>query len=270
MITQGEISRVAHREGMSDRVIEKDYVLTWLLFGLANSRIAEHLAFKGGTALKKIYFPEYRYSEDLDFTVLDGAEPDVLLQGLEETLNRLAKEQGFQFDVPEAEIERRAGSLTAYVYFVGPLQARLSSRKVKVDFTLIEKVIFPVEKKPILSEYSNRIEREIPVYSLEEVVIEKLCAIIGRTEPRDIYDLHFLLGLPGLDVHLVPTAFSEKAHSKGIDPSRLEECLEKKESTLAKMWEVRLTHQVKNLPHLDKVLRELKRNLKEFGLLDVN
>lgn len=60
MITQREVSQLAFRTQMSDRVIEKDYVLTWLLAGIADSSLADHLAFKGGTALKKIYFPDYR------------------------------------------------------------------------------------------------------------------------------------------------------------------------------------------------------------------
>ena len=64
MITLREVSQRAFQEKMSDRVIEKDYVLTWILMALADSPLAELLAFKGGTALKKIYFPGYRYSED--------------------------------------------------------------------------------------------------------------------------------------------------------------------------------------------------------------
>ncbi|MDZ4063878.1 MAG: nucleotidyl transferase AbiEii/AbiGii toxin family protein, partial [Coriobacteriia bacterium] len=119
MITQREISQVAHREQMSDRVIEKDYVLTWLLFGLASSPLRERLAFKGGTALKKIYFPDYRYSEDLDFTVVGTVEPDTILAIVDETLRRLATGEGFQFEMPERRIERRADSLTIYVSFAG-------------------------------------------------------------------------------------------------------------------------------------------------------
>ncbi len=269
MITQREISQIAFREQMSDRVIEKDYVLTWLLLALADSALSEHLAFKGGTALKKIYFPDYRYSEDLDFTVIGQIAPDGLLAGLRGALDRLAKEQGFQFDLPENRIERRAQSLTAYVSFVGPLQARLGTRDVKIDFTLSEKLVFLVDKRPILSAYSDRVERSIQSYSLEEVIVEKLCAIIGRNEPRDVYDLHFLLNRNDIDFHLISAAYVKKADSKGVDPSRLHGVLEKKGPTLARMWETRLRHQVKELPHLEQVLRELNRKLKEYGLLEV-
>jgi len=57
MIPQAEISKIAFREGMSDKVIEKDYVITWMLLALAASDLKDYLAIKGGTALKKIYFP---------------------------------------------------------------------------------------------------------------------------------------------------------------------------------------------------------------------
>jgi len=267
MITQREISQRAYQEKMSDRVIEKDYVLTWILLALADSPLAELLTFKGGTALKKIYFPDYRYSEDLDFTLIGEAEPDELLAGLAETLSSLSRGQGFQFDIPAERIERRAESLTAYVNFVGPLQARATSRDVKIDITLVERLVFPVEKRMVVSDYTDRIEKQVLVYSLEEVLTEKLCAIIGRTEPRDVYDAHFLMQRPDIDFYLIPAAFKEKATAKGVDPTRLAEALSRKKPTLQKMWDNRLQHQVKELPQLERVLRELNRKLREHTLV---
>src|SRR3990167_7176686 len=101
MIPQAEISKLAFREGMSDKIIEKDYVITWILLALADSDLKGSLAFKGGTALKKIHFPDYRYSEDFDFTLSREITNAVLLQKLKESLSWLSREQGFQFAVPE-------------------------------------------------------------------------------------------------------------------------------------------------------------------------
>src|SRR3990172_9883461 len=115
MIPQAEISRTANREGMSDRVIEKDYCITWILLALADSDLKDFLVFKGGTALKKIYFPDYRYSEDLDFTVIKEVSPEDIITKLKNTLAELSKSQGFQFDIPDEEIEEREDSLTLYV-----------------------------------------------------------------------------------------------------------------------------------------------------------
>ncbi len=267
MIPQAEISKLAYREGMSDKVIEKDYVITWILLALADSDLRDSLAFKGGTALKKNFFPDYRYSEDLDFTLTQEIANDALLRRLNDTLSRLAKEQGFQFAVPEEKIEERSDSLTAYVNFVGPLQARLDSRSIKVDFTLSEILIFPIELKGIHSPYSDAVPLTFPTYTLEEILIEKLCAIIGRTEPRDIYDVNYLFGINDIDFQRIPDAFREKAEFKDIDPGRLKESLNDKKDKYARMWKSRLRHQVKELPHLEETIRELNRDLRKNGLI---
>ena len=83
MIPPGEISRLAHRLKLGDKTIEKDYVLTWILLAIANSPLRGRLAFKGGTALKKIYEPDYRFSEDLDFTLLDDISNQDLRTAIE-------------------------------------------------------------------------------------------------------------------------------------------------------------------------------------------
>lgn len=266
MIPQAEISKLAFREGMSDKVIEKDYVITWILLALADSKLKEFLAFKGGTALKKIYSPDYRYSEDLDFTLRQEIAGDDLLGQLIETLEKLAKAQGFQFSVPPEKIEKRNDSLTAYINFVGPLQARLDSRNIKIDFTLSEKLIFPIEAKEIHSTYSDPAKTKFATYSLEEILVEKLCALIGRTEPRDIYDVSYLFGINDIDFQNIPAAFGEKAEFKSIEPGRLKECLNDKKDKYERMWKTRLGHQIKELPHLAEVLRQLNRDLRKYDL----
>lgn len=190
-----------------------------------------------------------------------------MLSALQQVLVRTTESEGLQLELPEDRIERRDGSLTAYVHFVGPLQARLGTRDIKVDFTLTETMVFPVTRRPILSGFSERVDRAIPSYALEEILVEKLCAAIGRTEPRDIYDLHFLMGRPGIEFHLLPAAFAVKAGAKGVEPARLAESLQR--PGLKRMWESRLRHQVGDLPPLEHVLRELNRSLRQHQLLDI-
>ena len=72
MIEPKEINKVAATKRVSDRQIEKDYVLSWLLFAISKNKILyKALVFKAGTVLKKAYFEDYRFSEDLDFTLID-------------------------------------------------------------------------------------------------------------------------------------------------------------------------------------------------------
>ncbi len=66
---------------VTQHVIEQDYLLSWLLEAFSeNSLLSDTLVFKGGTALKKCYFKNYRFSEDLDFTAKDGAPENAQLE----------------------------------------------------------------------------------------------------------------------------------------------------------------------------------------------
>lgn len=70
MIDRAEILAVAADLSLAPDIVEKDYVLGWLLAGInAHDKLASAWAFKGGTCLKKCYFETYRFSEDLDFTI---------------------------------------------------------------------------------------------------------------------------------------------------------------------------------------------------------
>ena len=74
------LREAAFRMRVSQMVVEKDYALSYLLAGVAaNPDLSGTLIFKGGTALKKLYFGDYRFSEDLDFST-KGAELSDLLK----------------------------------------------------------------------------------------------------------------------------------------------------------------------------------------------
>ena len=74
------------REGgrrIPEAVLERDYCLAWLLVGLSRSALRERLAFKGGTAIKRCYFGDYRFSEDLDFTLIEETAFETIRAELE-------------------------------------------------------------------------------------------------------------------------------------------------------------------------------------------
>ena len=77
MISKEEILERARVLSLEPSVVEKDYVLGWLLHCIgSHSELAERWVFKGGTCLKKILFETYRFSEDLDFTLRDPSHLD--------------------------------------------------------------------------------------------------------------------------------------------------------------------------------------------------
>ena len=69
MILQKEIATISEQLGVSKSVIDKDWMLGHFIAAIFNEpELKETLIFKGGTCLKKCWFEEYRFSEDLDFT----------------------------------------------------------------------------------------------------------------------------------------------------------------------------------------------------------
>jgi predicted nucleotidyltransferase component of viral defense system len=85
MIRATEIRQIAAKQNIRPDVIEKDYVLSWVIAALNHHDISNQWIFKGGTALKKCYFKEYRFSEDLDYSV--AKEEDLTEAKLSEIVN---------------------------------------------------------------------------------------------------------------------------------------------------------------------------------------
>ncbi len=64
MVRRAEVRRKASERGVPERSIEHDYCLTWLLIAIGSDDfLLERVVLKGGTCLRKVYFPEWRYSE---------------------------------------------------------------------------------------------------------------------------------------------------------------------------------------------------------------
>jgi len=270
MIARAEIDRTATKHKVGPIEIEKDYVITWILYGISkNGDLKRSLAFKGGTALKKMYFEKYRFSEDLDFTLLDEKLSDAEIQDLFETSLEIAEEEsGIRFEIDlEKGIEPHAsGSFRFYINYVAPLQGALGSRYVKVDITRGELLEFELEKRTVFAEYSDFDEDfKILSYSLSEIVIEKMAALMGRTIPRDIYDLWYLFEIEGMDITHHSYEFERKAANKGQDPTQFHEKIEKKEKTFQRDWNASLANQIHDLPDFKEVMRLLKKHFRKLG-----
>jgi len=268
MIPPGEVARLAHKLGLGDKTIEKDYVLTWVLLAIANSPLRDQLAFKGGTAIKKIYEPNYRFSEDLDFTLLNDISNEILIAEIENLFPWLRREVNITLAVRKVEVHQ-TGNPAIYLNYIGPLRGDLASRFLKTDFTHDEVLLFPLVEAPLQTPYSDCVTHDemLQAYSLEEVLTEKLCAILGRTEPRDLFDIHYLLTHRLADMETVLFKLREKMYPKGLDPSELEHVLERKRKSLSRLWEPRLRGQMlADLPPINAVIRETNRLLRQGGV----
>lgn len=265
MIHSSEISKLAHKLGLGDRTIEKDYVLTWILQAIANSPLCHQMVFKGGTAVKKMYIPEYRFSEDLDFTLLDLDITNAALESNIASLFRWLRENAnLTLEIRKVDIHS-SGDPAFYLNYVGPLQGQISSRFLKIDFTRGEVLAYPLQNLPVLSQYSDLQKREawLQVYSIEEILAEKLRSLLTRAEPRDLYDIHYILDRQMVDIEEMKFSMAEKFTAKGFVVSDLNTVLEKREKVFQRLWEARLGGQMPDIPHLDTVMRETNRILQQ-------
>ncbi len=109
MIKPGEIQQKARDAGVRDQQIVKDYVLSWILSGISqHEQLSKLIVFKGGTVLKKVYFDEYRFSEDLDFTLLESVNKEQILKWFNESfeyvLEETTSDQQFQMKMKGTEL----------------------------------------------------------------------------------------------------------------------------------------------------------------------
>lgn len=263
MIGRPELARLAFLNGIGERAQEKDYVLAWLLAARATLG-PRTLTFKGGTALRRCYFSDYRHSEDLDFTADEPLSPVELAHAVDAWCSWLGSESGIEAR-RETGLE---GDTTFYVAYIGPLQAR-DGRAVKIDVALDEAVREAPQVLPQLTEYSDLEGNSynLEVYGLPEIWAEKLRSLMQRAEPRDLYDLDQLAardrGLPSAAAAI----FDRKTRAKGLDPADLTTRLEARERVLRRHWTGRLAHQVRELPDFESTWRRVNRSLRQGGLL---
>ncbi len=144
-------------------VIEKDYVLGWLLAGIANHPdLAATWVFKGGTCLRKCFYETYRFSEDLDFTVVDGGPEDARGAAADLRDDRRMDPRGVR-DRARGRRARRSGAATTAaatrqregrIAYRGPNPPR-QLPKVKLDLTADEVVVEHVVQRAIGHQYSD-------------------------------------------------------------------------------------------------------------------
>lgn len=244
-------------------VVEKDYVLGWMLAGInAHEELAESWVFKGGTCLKKCYFETYRFSEDLDFTLRDESHLDeeFLRPVFEEVLAWVAEQSGLNLPPDQIDFEiydnpRGRPSCQGKIAYRGPVSPTSGGwPKIKLDLTADERLALPSVQREVFHPYSDRPEDGIwaNCYAYEEAFAEKLRALGERTRPRDLYDVVNLYrhtdSRPSPIVIL--DVLRQKCEHKSI-PLPTFALIEPHRQALEAMWADMLSHQLPILPPLN-------------------
>jgi predicted nucleotidyltransferase component of viral defense system len=190
MLTRSQIQRAAQKSGVGVQVQERDYLqhlLLWLLFSHGQT-----LVFGGGTALRMVYGGN-RYAENLEFSIGANALSH-------EELHELWRKtvQGLEQFGVLAEMRNGRASRAEYSFdvgFRGPLyDGRYSSQgRARVNVHREPEV----ESRPelVISEYDDVRPFVATVLTPEQLMADKITALMVRGKPRDLYDLWLMLRL---------------------------------------------------------------------------
>lgn len=268
MILQREIIKLSEKHGVPTSTIDKDWVLGHFLNAIFEFQFANDLLFfKGGTCLRKCYFENYRFSEDLDFTLID--EKFIINESIIKSCIKKAYEiSGINFNLFSLRKQIFEDTDQGYeivIKFWGanhkanqkPLPVNRWQDKIKLDIVFTEKVFEPTVIKTIIHNYSDKIliTNKVNAYSYNEIIVEKLRSLIQRNRPRDIYDLWYLA--KNIDIQYFTTLkylLLNKAQHKRIKVERIEQFLNKDKLNANKLaWKQSLQTQLNSndIPDFD-------------------
>ncbi|MBU0706614.1 nucleotidyl transferase AbiEii/AbiGii toxin family protein [Patescibacteria group bacterium] len=196
MISLAELQEAASEWGLPMTTVERDYVLGWMLWAIgSHEAIKDKWIFKGGTCLKKCFTETWRFSEDLDFSLLLDSPFDAsyLQNTIGEMQSRIQTEAGIDFSIMPAIVRLRPGNKSAEgkIYFRSLTGMSHSPLSIKLDLTIAEPIVTTPVFRKIQHAYSDTLPAHSGVlcYSFPELFAEKIRAMGERARPRDLYDI---------------------------------------------------------------------------------
>lgn len=278
---QRRIQEAAKASGVNQIVVERDYAQSYVLLGIASvAELRDTLVFKGGTALKKIYFGDYRFSEDLDFSAVGAPTEAALARALGHAV--AAAQTAVRDLAPvtmsvERHVERdpHPGGQEAFIVRIQFPWQRTPMVPVKLEITHDEPVLLQAPPQDVHHGYDEPFTVAVRAYSLEEVCAEKLRSARqtqaklaekgwARSRGRDFYDLWRLGKLPEgrIDWAQVAAVLPAKCKLRDVTITSIEDVFHTgllDEVRLA--WEKTVGPFVPDLPDVEVVLAEARAHL---------
>jgi predicted nucleotidyltransferase component of viral defense system len=261
MILQKEIAGLSEQYGVAKTVVDKDWVLGHFISGIySDAELRGNLVFKGGTCLKKCWFSDYRFSEDLDFTSL--SESFIFTdKHLKTICNHVRAYAGIQTHIVSLRpllYQNKHVGYEAIVKYWGadhpkneaPAPPERWQTKIKIEIILYEKLVFKSIDKRLHHPYSDELalKASVPCYAIEEVLAEKIRALIQRsyTAPRDYYDIWYLsTNITDLNWKIIVEGFYEKMRFKDLEFTGIGQLINpKSEKAVIAAWKNSFGHQI--------------------------
>lgn len=248
MIPKEELEIYAHQLGFNLWQAERDYLQHQVLSSISR-RTADELIFKGGTALQKV-FALNRFSIDLDFTQ-NKPLPEKLFELIKKDLSLFGIDCVFS-------VSDNKNSIVAKALIHGPTYRNTQNTAVvlRIEISLREKTVKKIETKEVFPLYPDIQPYLINVMDKEEILAEKVRAILTRTKARDIFDLRFLLQ-KGVSIN--ENVVHEKLKGYNLKYSKI--ALVAKIKIVRGIWQTELSQLLQVVPEFDDVVRQIRENL---------
>ncbi len=284
MILKKEIEKQAEAQKVPKTTIDKDWVLGHFIDAIYSiPECKQHLVFKGGTCLRKCYYPNYRFSEDLDFTSTNQ-EFELNEKLLKQITDLIAERTEIPLHIDSIKPLQSKDKLTGYkaiVKFWGADHSRNQApppperwtSSIKIEIILYELMIFDTVEREVYHPYTDNLSQSpltVPCYSLHEVLAEKLRALIQRsyTAPRDFYDIWYLSKNENdINWKAVTDAFHDKMKFKNLEFTGIDQMINDDNDKRVKAgWNNSLGHQIPATatPEYDLVKSEILTLLNEI------
>jgi predicted nucleotidyltransferase component of viral defense system len=201
MIRDEEIEAKAAELSLTPNEVEKDYVHGWVLRAIASRpQLANTLVLKGGSALRKGYLPNTRFSKDLDFSSLTAVDKTFLDAELHEICKIVSVQTGVAFldrtlikdkNLPIPDVN----ALEARIYFKGFYNEESILLKTQLDITEFDKIYLPIQARALLHPYSDApsCQATIRCHKIEEILASKLTTLLHRRKAVDMFDLLYAI-----------------------------------------------------------------------------
>lgn len=267
MIPLVEINHFAQKFQVAAETIEKDYVISWILLCLSKSTIKNNFIFYGGTAIKRIYFEEHRFSEDIDLLSTHAFTLSHILQELS-CLEYAHEKANLLLEVNKNNIIATNDHAQLFINYLGYDEIIGAPKEIRLDFAMERQPNGTIADKAMIETYSDlkNLSIHLNVMSLNTILANKLGLLIDltRNEPRDLFDIWFLLNrLDKFDYNFnqVGEAFKERF---SFYPTLAVLVPRLNNPSMRKNWTTRLSKQVAQLPHFDLVVDDISSKLQKI------
>jgi len=211
MIKKEEIDTKAVEFEIHRSNVERDYIFGWIIYGIFSvSDLKDTIFLKGGNALRKGYFNQTRFSNDLDFGIPGDISQEVLLNEINKVCNFIQERSGVSFAISDNKVKEKFNATDAPIPGLKVYEVRVYFKdfygntdhfqiRISMDITRFDKVILPIQSKKLIHPYSDSpsLVVDIRCMKLEEIIATKLKCLLQRQHTPDLFDYVYSVKLLG-------------------------------------------------------------------------